>query len=242
MNTLADIRNKLIRLEDTIIFAMIERAQYKQNSPIYGQDLAGMASGGLPLVDYALYETEKINARAGRYMGLIDVPFFDDLPGAALFIPKLAEFPVQHNNVNLNERIRLIYSDEIIPFLCEPGDDQRYWESCVSDVQCLQAFSQRVHYGKVVAEIKLQQHGEKLRQAVLNNDKDKVFDMITDAHVEQKVIERILQKAMYYGHFPDGKEEKIKPQVVLDAYQRWVIPMTKEVECGYLFEVICQEN
>lgn len=241
-NSLNEVRRKLIRLEDTIIFALIERAQYKLNAPIYHQELAGLSSGGLPLLDYALKETEKMNARVGRYMGQIDVAFFPDLPGASLFIPKIGEFPIQPNHVNLNRQVRNCYSEEIIPFLCKPGDDQHYWESCVTDVQCLQAFSQRIHYGKVVAEVKYRDQKDVICDAVKTGDRQKVMQLITDSQVEQKVIERIRQKASYYGCFPEDlhvpTSAKIDPEVVAMAYQRWVIPFTKEVECDYLFEVV----
>lgn len=40
--------------------------------------------------------------------------------------------------------------------LTAPGDDFNYGSAATLDVQCLQALSQRIHYGKWVAEAKFQ--------------------------------------------------------------------------------------
>ena len=61
--SLASIRETLIRLEDTIIFALIERARYAQNVACYDskeQAYAGLTgSSGASLLDYMLLETDQ---------------------------------------------------------------------------------------------------------------------------------------------------------------------------------------
>lgn len=48
------------------------------------------------------------------------------------------------------------YVSEIVPMICEPGDDEQHGSSVVCDVNALQALSRRVHLGKFVAESKFQ--------------------------------------------------------------------------------------
>lgn len=40
------------------------------------------------------------------------------------------------------------YLENIVPSLCVTGDDQNYGSAATKDVECLQALSQRIHYGK----------------------------------------------------------------------------------------------
>lgn len=52
------------------------------------------------------------------------------------------------------------YISEIVPLICDPGDDEQHGSSAVCDVHVLQALSRRVHLGKFVAESKFQvRHG-----------------------------------------------------------------------------------
>lgn len=56
------------------------------------------------------------------------------------------------------------YVSEIVPMICEPGDDEQHGSSVVCDVNALQALSRRVHLGKFVAESKFQVRRSSLRQ------------------------------------------------------------------------------
>jgi len=56
---LNEIRNSLIRLEETIIFVFIERAQFKKNKIVYEKD-SGLINGNSDsLLIYLLKEMEK---------------------------------------------------------------------------------------------------------------------------------------------------------------------------------------
>ncbi len=70
------LRNTLIRLEETIIFALIERAQFARNEIIYkvnpDSTEFSFASSESPIstcsfMEYFLLETEKVHARVRRY-------------------------------------------------------------------------------------------------------------------------------------------------------------------------------
>ena len=87
-NSLESIRSTLIRQEETIIFALIERAQFRQNKGIYQVDHAtavegkGEDSEAISLFDYMLMETERLHAKVRRYTSPEEHPFFPNfLPG-----------------------------------------------------------------------------------------------------------------------------------------------------------------
>ena len=75
--SLANIRQTLIRLEDTIIFGLIERAQFARNDAVYEPEavpVPGFRSDGrrYSLLEYLLRETEQVRSacwRVGAFAG-----------------------------------------------------------------------------------------------------------------------------------------------------------------------------
>lgn len=61
--TLVGIRNSLIRQEESIIFSLVERAQFCYNAPTYDPDAFTMDGFHGSLVEYMVKETEKIQAK-----------------------------------------------------------------------------------------------------------------------------------------------------------------------------------
>lgn len=86
-------------------------------------------------------------ARARRYTSPDEYPFTSPLPGPV--IPAL-DFPsiLHKNDINVNSDIMDRYLQDILPRICVPGDDLNYGSSATRDVECLQALSKRIHYGK----------------------------------------------------------------------------------------------
>ena len=41
-----------------------------------------------------------------------------------------------------------IYTKSIVPEICQDRDDSNYGSSATRDIECLQALSRRIHYGK----------------------------------------------------------------------------------------------
>ncbi|XP_031739202.1 chorismate mutase 1, chloroplastic isoform X2 [Cucumis sativus] len=79
--TLESIRFSLIRQEDSIIFGLLERAQYCYNGNTYDRDTFAMDGFHGSLVEYMVKETEKLHAKAGRYKSPDEHPFFpNELP------------------------------------------------------------------------------------------------------------------------------------------------------------------
>jgi len=235
---LGNIRSVLIRLEETIIFALIERAQFLLNAIIYRADAVDEATGGKSLVGYLLHETEKIHAKMRRYTSPDEHPFFQDLPAPILQPLRYHENPLKPNDLNLNAAIRTTYEEQIAPYICRPGDDGQYGSSSVCDVNCLQALSKRIHYGKFVAESKYQSAPQLYDPLIVAGAREAIMETITDKAVEANVLERVRLKSKTYGQdvAGDPTQSKIDAERVADVYARWIIPMTKQVEVEYLLQ------
>eukprot|EP00037_Helgoeca_nana_P027497 m.314985 g.314985 ORF g.314985 m.314985 type:complete len:291 (-) comp27513_c0_seq1:2172-3044(-) len=156
---LADLRGQLIRQEETIIFALIERAQFGCNPAVYSTDkVLGMMPDGFngSFLDFMFRETERLHALVRRYtapdemaffpVGLPD-PMLDSMDSPLLIVP---------NAININRKIKAIYETQILPGTAPPGDDKNYGSAAVCDIAALQALSKRIHFGKFIAEAKFQ--------------------------------------------------------------------------------------
>lgn len=235
---LANVRHVLIRLEETIIFALIERAQFLRNPPVYTPGFFGNALGGESLCGFLLRECECSHAKVRRYTSPDEHPFFSDLPEPILPAPESADTPLAPNAININSRIRPLYEETLIPLICAPGDDRQYGSSAVSDVACLQALSKRIHYGKFVAESKYLHPNDSLRQALRKKDAALLLAAITDESVEHQVIERVVAKASAYTAELNRTviSPSIAPAVIADIYRHWIIPLNKDVQVQYLLQ------
>ncbi|KAJ5832537.1 Chorismate mutase type II [Penicillium riverlandense] len=243
---LANIRFQLIRLEDTITFHLIERVQFPLNKTIYLPNGVTIPNSNLSLMDYLLREQERLQSRVRRYESPDEYPFFAD----ALEPPILAplEYPriLHDNDVNVNAVIKERYINEVLPAVCpqfgreDRGETQEnYGSAATCDVACLQALSRRIHFGKFVAESKFQKDPETFVRLIKAGDREGIDAAITDARVEQKVLERLGLKAKTYGTdpaFPDENSQKIKADAVVAVYKECVIPLTKIVEVEYLMQ------
>eukprot|EP00929_Paragymnodinium_shiwhaense_P026499 TRINITY_DN15767_c0_g1_i3.p1 TRINITY_DN15767_c0_g1~~TRINITY_DN15767_c0_g1_i3.p1 ORF type:complete len:216 (-),score=32.35 TRINITY_DN15767_c0_g1_i3:272-919(-) len=165
---LNNIRKSLMRMEDSIIFSLIERAQYKQNLEVYTpkcqqlgdfrlHQLTAAGSNGC-LGDWYIYQTECLHSQVRRYKHPTEFSFFSPLPepflGAVESVaadPILAPVPP---SAVVNTRLLDIYRSKMVPALCEDGDDGNYGSCAVQDVHCLQTMCTRIYYGLFVAESK----------------------------------------------------------------------------------------
>ncbi|KAA8652676.1 hypothetical protein EYZ11_001047 [Aspergillus tanneri] len=243
---LAHIRFQLIRLEDTITFHLIERVQFPFNKPIYVNGGVKIPGNEISLLDYLLREQERIQSRVRRYQSPDEYPFFPDVLEKPILQP--IEYPriLHDNDVNVNEVIKERYVNDILPAVCpvfgreDRGETQEnYGSSATCDVNCLQALSRRIHFGKFVAESKFQKEPERFVKMIKENDRAGIDAAITDAKVEKKVLERLALKARTYGTDPAFQTEtgpKINVDAVVAMYKEYVIPLTKVVEVDYLMQ------
>ncbi|KIJ17837.1 hypothetical protein PAXINDRAFT_130257 [Paxillus involutus ATCC 200175] len=261
------IRSILVRLEDTIIFDLIERAQFAHNPRMYIRsafpELQEMGFQGSWL-DWFLKEIETFHAKARRYTSPDEYPFTSDLPEPVL---KSLDFPkiLYPNDINANPSILSFYTRSIVPRITrratlalaatkrskgiigddEYEDDGNYGSAATIDVEVLQAVSKRVHYGKFVSESKFATDPAAFIPHILTPNREALEALITKPEVERKLLLRLRKKAATYAQEfnPDGDaiagshlngSAKIDVDGVVELYESYIIPLTKEVEVDYL--------
>ncbi|KAM0923897.1 hypothetical protein ACQ4PT_005212 [Festuca glaucescens] len=242
--TLDSIRTSLIRLEDSIIFGLLERAQYCYNADTYDSGSFHVDGFGGSLAEFMVRETEKLHAKVGRYKSPDEHPFFpEDLPEPLL--PPI-QFPtVLHpiaDSININKEIWKMYFDEVLPRLVKEGSDGNSGSSALCDTTCLQALSKRIHYGKFVAEAKFQESPEAYMPAIIAQDGDLLMQLLTYETVERAIEHRVETKAKIFGQEVNiGAEAKglppvykIRPSLVAELYSNRIMPLTKDVQVAYL--------
>jgi chorismate mutase len=199
---LSNLRNVLIRLEESIIFALIERAQFRLNSPIYSP--AAMPQfHGLSFLSFFLYETEILHAKVRRYTSPDEHPFADPSLLPSPILPPLAFPPtLKANDINVNRTIYQWYVETVLPSITRPGDDSHYGSAATADITALQLLSKRIHYGKFVAESKFRSDPESFTRAILDKDLARLMELITIPVVEEQVVQRVHLKAATYGSEP----------------------------------------
>ncbi len=90
-------------------------------------------------------------------------------------------------SININDRVRTLYLDHILPNITQSGDDGNYGSSVTHDVWALQALSKRIHYGKFVAEAKFLAQPEAYSALIQAQDAEGIMELLTDVAVEKKV-------------------------------------------------------
>jgi len=259
------IRSVLTRLEDTIIFGLIERAQFAHNPRMYQkggfEELKGLNFKGSWL-DWFLAETETFHAKARRYTSPDEYPFTENLPEPVL---KSADFPkiLYDNTVNANPSILSFYTRQIVPRITKTAtirlatskrasgiigddeyeDDGNYGSAATLDVEVLQAISKRVHYGKFVSESKFLSDPAAFIPHIQTPNREALEGLITKPEVERKLLLRLRKKATIYAQdlaadgSPDqGGAGKIDVDGVVELYEYHIIPLTREVEVDYLLQ------
>ena len=148
--TLSKLRDILIRLEDTIIYNLIERSQFKQNPICYEPGKFNFKNdykGSFMM--YLLHETESLHAKVRRFTSPDEYNFTSNLPEPIL--PDIS-YPRIFNtkylaDFNINDKIMDVYMKNILKHICKDGDDNNYGSSVVCDTECLLSLSKRIHYG-----------------------------------------------------------------------------------------------
>ncbi|ETW81716.1 hypothetical protein HETIRDRAFT_318397 [Heterobasidion irregulare TC 32-1] len=265
------IRSILTRLEDTIIFSLIERAQFAHNPKIYQPGAFNHVPqlGTHSWLLWFLHETECFHAKARRYTGPDEYPFTSNLPAPVL--PPLKYPAILHpNTVDANPAILAFYTRHIVPRITrpatralaaakraraidpatdpDPDDDGNHGSAATIDVEVLQAISKRVHYGKFVSESKFSSHPAAFIPAIRARDRTALAALITKPDVERRLLVRLRNKASLYAQDfasdgaprpldpAGGAHGKIDVDGVVELYESYIIPLTKEVEVDYLLQ------
>ncbi|XP_075508359.1 chorismate mutase 2-like isoform X1 [Primulina tabacum] len=235
------LRKSLVRQEDTIIFYLIERAKYPRNLALYEEKCVPESSDSL--FDFFLKESEALQAKAGRYTSPEENAFFPDKLPAPLLQSLNSSTQILHPagaSINVNDKISHFYLKKLLPLITSEGDDGNYAATAVSDLDCLQALSRRIHLGKFVAEVKFRDAPADYTPAVHAKNREALMELLTFPSVEKAIKKRVAKKAMIFGQDVDLQENdtngkyKVNPSVVSQLYEEWVMPLTKFVEVEYL--------
>ena len=244
--SLPHIRYQLIRLEDTVLFHLIERAQFPLNATIYSPGAIPISDSSLSFMDWVLREQEKLQSKIRRFQSPDEYPFYEDAMEDLILPPLNYPKVLWENDVNVNAELKSRYVKQILPGCCAKVEraeraeaQENYGSAATADVNCLQSLSRRIHFGKFVAESKFQSQTETFVPLIKASDRQGIDDAITDAKVEKKVLERLRMKAEMYGADPNMNAEaprKINVEAVVAMYRDHVIPLTKVVEVEYLMQ------
>lgn len=240
---LANIREDLIRMEDTIIFNLIERSDFPTMESIYQENSAQIKIPDFDgsFLDWLFQQHESVESQVRRYQSPDQYPFYphvikDSFLPAIKYPKLLANY---FREVNINNEIKEIYVNQMIPRVAKSdGEEAENFGSTASvDIHALQSLSRRIHFGMFVAEAKFQAEREKYTKLIREKDVDGIMAGITNAAVEEKILKRLVEKARAYGTDPtagDKSSSKVHPEAVVKIYKEWVIPLTKKVEVEYL--------
>ena len=230
-------------MEDTITFHLIERVQFPLNPTIYRSGGVKIPNSELSLMDWILLEQEALHSLVRRYQSPDEYPFFPDALKKPILQPLNYPKVLHPNDVNVNQKLKECYIESILPQACvqfgreERGEAQENFGSAATcDVQCLQALSRRIHFGKFVAESKFRQETERFVALIKAEDRKGIDEAITNSKVEQQVLERLRLKARTYGTDPDGPvgtESKINVEAVVAMYK---------VTCNACYSTIFCQN
>ncbi|PWN53473.1 chorismate mutase [Violaceomyces palustris] len=250
--SLDNIRSVLQRLEDTIVFQLIERAQFARNQKMYEplafKELEEKEGWKGTWVEWFLKETESSHAKLRRFEAPDEYPFTDlkQLPKPIL---ASVEYPplLHPHNINVNNKILDYYTKQIVPNITkkfgEDSDDGHYGSAAIRDVEVLSALSRRIHFGMFVSESKFRSDPASFIPNIHSKNREALAALITKPAVEAALLIRLAEKARVYGqdmNRPASKDDerereaKIEVEEVVKIYKTFVIPLTKEVEVDYL--------
>lgn len=239
------------RLEDTITFHLIERVQFPLNETIYKPGAVQIPNSKLSFLDWFHFEREKVDSRIRRFQSPDEYAFFPEAVQAPIIQPLHYPKILHTNQVCVNDKIKKHYIETFLPAVCpdlgrkDRGETaENYGSAATCDINCLQALSRRIHFGKFVAESKFRSEQDLFTRLIKAEDRDGIGAAITNEAVEKKVLERLRLKAITYGTDPSnlvGEAPKINVNAVVAMYKDFVIPLTKEVEVEYLMQRLLPE-
>jgi chorismate mutase len=234
------IASHLAGLEETLIYKLLDRAQFAANSGAYqpGQSRFVPAETA-SLFELRLQFQETLDTQFGRYLIPEERPFYQSLPPPRRLVspPDTGLSIADLETINVTGPIRQAYLD-LLPELCRPGDDGQWGSSVEHDVICLQAFARRIHYGSLyVAETKFREDPAKFSALLDAGDDAGLTAAITRAEVEERVLARVMAKVAAVQSVSDPALRRlVDPETIVDFFRNAIIPLTKEGEIRYLYQ------
>jgi chorismate mutase len=236
--SLSEISQKLESYEETIVFKLIDRAQYAVNEVVYEPGKSGFkGAGNDSLLDLRLRFQEQMDMQFGKFCVPEERPFIKSLstPRRKAMIDDRGILIEDCNVVNLTEDIMKGYRS-LVPLFCEPGDDGHYGSSVEHDVNALQAISRRVHFGSLyAAESKFSGDPEGFGQLIAARDEGGLMKRLTRKDVEDRIITRIREKTESTQTMVNRAIRRVvEPDVIVHFYRECIIPLTKKGQVLYL--------
>jgi len=235
---LSKITEQLEAIEETIVFKLIDRAQYRVNAAIYEPGKNGFEGcGDKSLFELRLRFQEEMDAQFGRFCVPEERPFTPDLPGPrrTVTLPESGLFIAAYDVINVTGDITAGYRG-LVAKLCAEGDDGQYGSSVEHDVYALQAIARRVHYGSLyVAECKFRGDPVRFGSLIEAHDAEGLLAELTRKDVEERIIERVRQKTVaLQATVNTAVRRVIDPKCIVEFYRQCIIPLTKKGEVCYL--------
>jgi len=236
---LASVAERLEGFEETIVFKLIDRAQFKTNAPVYAPGRSGFAgAGNKSLFELRLRYQERMDAKFGRFYVPEERAFTDRLPKAqrSMDLPETGLRCGDIGSIDLTAAILTAYKD-LLPRICVKGVDKGNFGSSVEhDIYALQAISRRVHYGALyVAECKFRDDSAKYRRLIEAKDVKALLSLLTRKEVEDAIIARVRDKVAYAQARVNRRVRVVlDPHAVVGFYRDYIIPLTKKGEVAYL--------
>jgi len=235
---LETIAQKLESLEETIVYKLIDRAQFCVNAVVYRPGESGfIGEPEVSLFELRLRSQEEIDSHFGRFCVPEERPFSATLPAArrVVRIPDTGLHIADYDCINLTGDILAGYR-ALITQICKDGDDGQYGSSVEHDVYALQAIARRIHYGSLyVAESKFRSAPDSYMKLIENHDTTALEQLLTRKEVEDAILARVLNKVAYaQGRVNMAIRQVIDPERVLSFYRDCIIPLTKKGEVRYL--------
>lgn len=233
---LEKIVERLEALEETIIFKLLNRAQYRQNQRAYQKGESGFPDQSL--FEARLNRQEQLDAEFGRFTVPEERPFTANLPE-----PK--RIGAQRNTIYLPDFNVMNLTGEILPayfsllgVICAEGDDGHYGSTVEHDVEALRAISERIHFGACyVAECKFQEDPVGYRRLIQAHDKLGLMEKLSRPDVEAEILRRVEWKAQQFQNGANSEvRHVVNPKAVVDFYRNHIIPLTKKGELLYLLK------
>lgn len=226
-------------LEETIIYKLIDRAQFAENRVAYQGGNSGFeGAGDLSLFDLRLRRQEAMDVEFGRFCVPEERPFSRDLarPKREVTLPPSCLNIDEYDAVNVTDRILSAYCG-FIPEICPTGDDGQYGSSVEHDVYALQAIARRIHFGALyVAESKYRSDPKSYGRLVRQGDREGLMHLLTRPEIEAAILKRVAEKVAHLqSHINREVRRSIPPEAVLNFYRTQIIPLTKEGQIRYFF-------
>lgn len=234
------IASRLAGLEETLIYKLLDRAQFAGNPGAYEPGKSGFVpSEAASLFALRLRFQEALDTQFGRYKIPEERPFHRDLPEPRR-LPPQSETGLTIDDletINVTASIRSAYC-QLLPRLCGTTDDGHWGSSVEHDVICLQALGRRIHFGALyVGESKFQEDSPKFRGLVTARDDAGLMAAITRTEVEERVLARVKAKVEAIQSVSDPALRRlVDPETVVDFFRATIIPLTKDGEIRYLYQ------